>query len=155
MIKVVRARSAQVRPMAMLMASSPLLRRYRVSARRANESLTEALRERDLVLAAMDGNAVLGFAWVIVTRALDRAAYLRLLLVSEEHQSRGIGAALLARAEREARASGCRHFVLLVTKTNRRARSFYERHGYSHVGDLAGFVRPGIAESLYLKSWRA
>jgi hypothetical protein len=41
-----------------------------------------------------------------------------------------------------------------VTKTNRRARSFYERHGYAHVGDLAGFVRPGIAESLYLKSWR-
>jgi hypothetical protein len=38
---------------------------------------------------------------------------------------------------------------------NRRARSFYERHGYAHVGDLAGFVRPGIAESLYLKSWRA
>ena len=155
MIKIVRARTPQVRPMATLMASSALLHRYRVSARGAKESLTQALRERELVLVATEGNAVLGFAWVIVTRALDRAAYLRLLLVSEEHQSRGIGAALLARAEREARASGCRHFVLLVTRTNRRARSFYERHGYSHVGDLAGFVRPGIAESLYLKSWRA
>jgi hypothetical protein len=42
-----------------------------------------------------------------------------------------------------------------VTRTNRRARTFYERHGYAHVGDLAGFVRAGIAESLYLKSWRA
>ena len=105
--------------------------------------------------AAVEGDSVLGFAWVIMTRALDRAAYLRLLLVAETHQSRGLGAALLARAEHEARASRCRHLVLLVTRTNRRARSFYVRHGYAHVGDLAGFVRPGIAESLYLKSWRA
>ena len=150
-----RARTEHIRPMATLMAASPLLRRYRVTPRGAKASLTEALRERDLVLAAVDRGAVVGLAWLIMTRALDRAAYLRLLLVSEEHQSQGLGAVLLARAERDARVSGCRHLVLLVTKTNRRARSFYERHGYTHVGDLAGFVRAGIAESLYLKTWRA
>jgi len=155
MTRIVRAKTEHVRPMARLMADSPLLRRYRVTARGATASLAEALRERDLLLVAMEGDAVRGFAWVIVTRALDRAAYLRLLLVAETHQSRGLGAALLARAEREARASRCRHLVLLVTRTNRRARSFYEGHGYAHVGDLAGFVRSGIAESLYLKSWRA
>jgi ribosomal protein S18 acetylase RimI-like enzyme len=44
--------------------------------------------------------------------------------------------------------------VFLVTKSNRRARAFYERHGYKHVGDLPGFVRPTIDETLYLKSWR-
>ena len=155
MTRIVRATREHVGPMATLMAASPLLRRYRVTARGARASLTEAVRERDLVLAALDRDAVVGLAWVITSRALDRAAYLRLLLVSEERQSRGLGAALLARAERHARASRCRHLVLLVTKTNRRARSFYERHGYSHVGDLAGFVRPGIAESVYLKNWRA
>ncbi len=155
MTRIVRAGTKHVRPMAGLMADSPLLRRYRVTARGATASLAEALRARDLLLVAAEGDAVLGFAWVIITRALDRAAYLRLLLVAETHQSRGLGAALLARAEREARAARCRHLVLLVTRTNRRARSFYERHGYAHVGDLAGFVRPGIAESLYLKSWRA
>jgi ribosomal protein S18 acetylase RimI-like enzyme len=154
MTRIVRAETDHIPPMAALMTTAPLLHRYRVTARGAKASLAEALRERDLVLVAVDGNTVFGFAWVIITRALDRAAYLRLLVVSAEQQSRGIGAALLVRAEREARASGCRHLVLLVTKTNRRARSFYERHGYAHVGDLAGFVRRGIAESLYLKSWR-
>ena len=148
MSRIVRARTEHIRPMATLMARSPLLRRYRVTERGAKASLAEALRERDLLLAAVDGHTVVGLAWLIMTRALDRTAYLRLLLVSEGQQSRGVGAALLARAEREARASRCRHFVLLVTKTNRRARSFYERHAYVHVGDLAGFVRPGIAESL-------
>jgi len=154
MSRIVRARTEHIRPMAALMARSPLLRRYHLTERGAKASLAEALRERDLVLAAVDGRTVVGLAWLIMTRALDHAAYLRLLLVSEDRQSRGLGAALLARAEREARASRCRHFVLLVTRTNRRARSFYERHGYAHVGDLAGFVRRGIAESLYLKSWR-
>jgi len=154
-MRIVRARREHVAPMATLMATSPLLRRYRVTGRGARASLAEALRERDTVLVALDTDTVVGLVWFIHTRALDRAAYLRLLLVAEPHQSRGVGAGLLARGEREARASGCRHVVMLVTKTNTRARSFYERHGYAHLGDLAGFVRAGIAESLYLKSWRA
>ena len=154
MSRIVRARTEHLGPMANLMASSPLLRRYRVTARGAGASLREALRERDVLLAAIDGDALVGFAWAIATRALDRAMYLRLLLVAEDRQSRGLGAALLARVEDDARATGCRHVALLVTRANRRARAFYERHGYAHVGDLPGFVRPGISEALYLKSWR-
>jgi ribosomal protein S18 acetylase RimI-like enzyme len=42
---------------------------------------------------------------------------------------------------------------MLVTRSNRRARAFYESHGYKRVGDVPGFVRPGIAESVYLKTW--
>jgi GNAT superfamily N-acetyltransferase len=152
-MKIMRATRRHVGPMAELMAASPLLRRYRVTRAGATASLEEALRARELVLIAADAGTVAGLAWVIRTPALDRSAYLRLLLIGAREQSRGLGAALLARAERDARASGSRHLVLLVTRTNRRARSFYERHGYAHVGDLPGFVRPGIAESLYVKSW--
>ena len=140
--------------MAGLMTASPLLRRYRVTRAGATASLDEALRARDLLWIALDSGRVAAMAWVIATRALDRSAYLRLLLVDENDRSRGLGARLLARAEREARASGSRHMVLLVTRTNRRARSFYEGLGYARVGDLAGFARPGIAECLYLKSLR-
>ena len=136
------------------MTASPLLRRYRVTRAGATASLDEALRARDLLWIAEDSGHVAAMAWVIATRALDRSAYLRLLLVDENDRSRGLGARLLARAEREARASGSRHMVLLVTRTNRRARSFYEDLGYARVGDLAGFARPGIAECLYLKSLR-
>ena len=135
------------------MTASPLLQRYAVTLVRARSSLLEALRERDQLVVALDGGDPLGLAWVITTRALDRAAYLRLLLVAEGQQSRGLGAALLADAERRARASGCRHLVLLVTTANRRARTFYDRHGYRHVGNLPGFVRPRVGESLYVKSF--
>ena len=153
-MRIVRATARHVPPMARLMMASPLLRRYRVTARGAKTNLAEALRERDIVLVAIDGADVVGLAWLIPTRTLDSAAYLRLLLVSQTSRSRGVGAALLARGEQRSRAAGCRHVVLLVTRTNRRARSFYERRGYAHVGDLPGYVRRGIAESLYVKSWR-
>ncbi len=136
-----------------LMSRSPLLRRYGVTSPRARASLVEALKERDLVLVALEGGEALGLAWVITTRALDHAAYLRLLLVAEGEQSHGVGGALLAEAEGRARASGCRHLVLLVTTTNRRARAFYARQGYEHVGNLPGFVHAAIGESLYVKSW--
>jgi GNAT superfamily N-acetyltransferase len=111
------------------------------------------LRRRETVLVAIERAEILGVAWVIITPALDRSAYLGLLLVAEGEQSRGIGSALLADAERRARALGSRHMVLLTSTTNRRARAFYRRHGYRHVGNLPGFVRPAIGESLYVKSF--
>ncbi len=152
-MRTLRATRAHVAGLVELMIRSPLLRRYGVTSRGARATVLEGLRERDLLLVALERGAILGCAWVITTRALDRAAYLRLLLVAEGKQSRGVGAALLEGAERRARASGCRHLVLLVTSANRRARTFYTRHGYRHVGNLPGFVRPAIGESLYVKSW--
>jgi len=154
-MRIAAATRAHVPAIAALMAASPLLQRYQVTARSARASVTDAVRAEDVLRVALDGDAVVGFAWSIRTRALDRAAYLRLLLVAEDRQSRGVGAALLARIERDARVTGSRHMVLLVTATNRRARAFYARHGYRHVAHLPGFVRPGIAESLYVKKWPA
>jgi GNAT superfamily N-acetyltransferase len=152
-MRIVRATARHVPAMADLMVASPLLKRYRVTRAGASRSMREALRARDLLFVAMEADVTIGLAWLIVSRALDDSAYLRLLLVSEGHQSRGLGAALLARAERDVRTAGSRHLVLLVTRANRRARSFYERHGYVRVGDLPGFARPEITESLYQKSW--
>jgi len=155
MTRIVRASRKHLGPIAKLMAASPLLRRYGVTERIASTGLSRAFGRHDNLLLAMESDAVVGLAWFIQTPALDRSTYLNLLLVAESHQSRGLGALLLARGERQARESGSRHMIFLVTKSNRRARAFYEGHGYRHVGDLPGFVRPEIAETLYLKSWRA
>lgn len=152
-MRIAPARWTHVPALATLMASSPLLRRYGVTAPAARAALTEALRCKDTILVALDGAIPLGMAWIVVTRALDRSAYLRLLLVSHERRSTGIGAVLLGEAERHARTSGSRHMLLLVTTTNRRARSFYVRQGYRYVGALPSFARPRIGEALYVKSW--
>ena len=151
-MRISRATPRDADALARLMTASPLLRRYAMTATRARRAVAEALRERDLLLVARDGEEVIGLAWVVLSRALDVSAYLRLLLVAEGEQSRGIGAALLAEAERRAHTTGSRHLVFLVTADNRRARAFYERHGYARLSTLRGFVRPRIDESLYLKN---
>lgn len=152
-MRIARATTKHLPGLVELMNRSPLLQRYDVTPARARAGLRAGLRKREMLLVALQSGEILGLAWVITTRALDRSAYLSLLLVAEGKQSRGIGGALLIDAERRARASGSRHLVLLTTTTNRRARAFYRRHGYRHVGDLPGFVRPRIGESLYVKSW--
>jgi GNAT superfamily N-acetyltransferase len=153
MTRIVRASQKHIGPIANLMVASPLLQRYGATTRGAKAGLGNGLRRRDTIYVAVEAGAVVGLAWFIKTPAFDRALYLQLLLVAESHQSRGVGALLLARGEREARAAGCRHMIFLVTKSNRRARAFYERHGYERVGELPGFVRAEIDETLYLKSW--
>jgi GNAT superfamily N-acetyltransferase len=153
-MRIVRASRKYLGPIASLMLASPMLRRYGATARGVRAGLSRGFRAREILLVALDRGAVVGLAWFIQSPVLDYSMYLQLLLVAESHQSRGLGALLIARGERQARAAGCRHMMFLVTKSNRRARAFYERHGYRHVGDLPGFVRPEIDETLYLKSWR-
>ena len=151
-MKIVAATLRDVPALVGLMTASPLLRRYGVGVVSARRSLLEGLRGSDVLLVAVDAGQIIGMAWLITSRALDRSAYLRLLLVAEEQHSRGVGAALLEAAERRARSRRCRHVVLLVTATNRRARTFYEGHGYRRVGILPDFVRRGIREALYGKT---
>lgn len=52
------------------------------------------------------------------------------LFVDGVHRGRGIGAMLLAAAEREASRAGCTNISLQVSRGNEGARAFYRRHGY-------------------------
>lgn len=52
------------------------------------------------------------------------------MAVEPEAQGRGIGSALLARAEDEARRLGLPYMALMVTEENASARALYERAGY-------------------------
>ena len=148
------AEVADLPALADLMAASPLLRRYGTTREAALAAVERAHRAGDLILVACGaGRPPVGLAWVIGSRILTGAAYLRLLLVAEPHQRGGLGARLLAEAERRAR-EWANDLVLLVTTDNTGARRFYERHGYRHAGDLPGFAAPGLDEALYQKALR-
>ena len=73
---------------------------------------------------ARDGRGqLLGFVhW---EKALIQSLYL-----APDARGRGIGAALLAAAEDQIRASGSAKCALMCLVGNDRARAFYERHGY-------------------------
>ncbi len=51
--------------------------------------------------------------------------------IAPQFQNQRLGAWLLAYTERMAQAHGCREIVLETAN----ARRFYERHGYSHIGE--------------------
>ncbi len=63
--------------------------------------------------------------------------YVDLLWVAEAERGRGLGSRLLAAAEAEAAARGCR--AAWLDTYDFQARPFYERHGYVAFGTLDGF----------------
>jgi GNAT superfamily N-acetyltransferase len=71
-----------------------------------------------------------------LTRSGMRRALVESVRVRADLRSRGIGAALMAHAERRARAAGCGLIQLTTDKQRLAAHRFYERIGYapSHLG---------------------
>lgn len=57
-------------------------------------------------------------------------AFVAYMAVERKHRGGGVGAALLARAEQEARKQGLPYISLMVTEENAPARELYERAGY-------------------------
>ena len=96
----------------------------------------ERLGDDRLVVAERDG-FVTGLAQLHVSPSLeyDRpAGKLAALVVDEAHRGQGVGRALVAAIEAEARARGCE--LLYVTTAERRsdAHEFYERLGLGYTG---------------------
>ncbi len=60
----------------------------------------------------------------------DDQAFVAYMAVRPEHRGRGVGRALLERAEDEARRKGTPYISLMVTEENLAARTLYERAGY-------------------------
>jgi putative acetyltransferase len=80
----------------------------------------DTLSRRFCLVAESDG-AIVGFGDLEGEGHLDR------LYVHADHQARGVGRALLAALEAEARRRGCRR---IFTEASLTARPFFEGHGY-------------------------
>ncbi len=104
------------------------------AVRRRIASLQEA---GDLLVVAEAEGTVVGLASIHVSPSLEYdapAAKLSALAVDEGHRGRGVGRALVAAIETEARVRGC--VLLFLTSAERRndAHAFYERIGFAHTG---------------------
>ncbi|NLT35699.1 MAG: GNAT family N-acetyltransferase [Gaiellales bacterium] len=110
---------------------------------RAHSSVADA---RELVVVARDAQGVLvggaaGETWGEVFE-------LEYLGVSEPWRRQGVGSRILACAEAEARARGCRRVVLDTYSFQ--APDFYPAHGYREVTRVVGFG-DGAAKHFFAK----
>jgi len=90
------------------------------------------------------GAAVIRPGWL-------RGPYLQFLAIVPAHQGRGLGSALLAWMEREARAAKERNLWVAASEINSGALRLYERHGFEQTVKLDDLAWDGRAEILMRK----
>lgn len=105
---------------------------------------------------ALSDNRVIGYAKMgapIFTDEVDArgAQQLRQLYVDADFHGYGVAPALLDWARRIARARGATSLLLTVWKENARARRFYAKHGFVHVGDYAFQTGTQVDRDLILR----
>ena len=86
----------------------------------------------DHLVAVDDSGTVVGFCSLHYRRRLNQVteeAWVPDLVIAEELRGGGFGGALLAEAERRARARGCHQLVLESAYFRTRAHHFYETFG--------------------------
>jgi GNAT superfamily N-acetyltransferase len=105
------------------------------------DALDHPAADRDLFIAELDGRR----AGCLLMWTLDdyfariRHAHVSVIAVTREAEGHGVGKALMDRADRWARERGHSRITLSVFESNARARSLYERAGYS--SEMRRYVR--------------
>ena len=93
--------------------------------------------EADRLLVAEVEGEIVGLASVHISLLLEYdepAAKLSAIVVDEKHRRRGIGEALVAAMEAEARARGCCLIFLTTSERRGDAHAFYGRIGFEETG---------------------
>jgi len=88
---------------------------------------------RGAIWVAQAESALVGYLIVVLVMSVEHKGLMGEIdefFVLPEARSRGVGAALLAGAERTLAQRGCVRLQLQLGRGNARARSFYERRGY-------------------------
>lgn len=123
---------------------------YAMTRERAVNVLQKGIQANaDIYVAELD-TKVLGFVWWIQRGAFFHSGYIRLIGVSADVRSLGVGKSLVSTAE-QACATQSKDMFLMVSDFNTEAQSFYRRLGYQQIGAVPDYVIAGISEHIMYK----
>jgi ribosomal-protein-alanine N-acetyltransferase len=110
--------------------------------------LASCHRPEIVVLVARRAGARCGLVLLHPT-GVAGSPYITSIATTTDVRGQGVGSALLDASEKW--FPGARHMFLCVSSFNPRARQFYERHGYTKVGEFADYLIVGASEILMHK----
>ncbi len=88
------------------------------------------------ITVVLAGNEIVGYCQV---EDQGQELFIRMLLLLPEYQGKGIGGRLIKEVIESAKAES-KDVSLQVFKVNKRARAFYERHGFHMTGSTPSSV---------------
>ncbi len=154
-------RATDIDPCAQLIAADPLWQRYQITLARARRQLREVLAatlrgggrtsEAGEFAVAQSAGQVVGFIWFRLDGTFHHSGYIRWIGVAPHVRGQGVGARLMAYAERKIFAHGPNVF-LMVSAFNMGAQAFYKRLGYTEIGAVPNYAIRGITERLFRKT---
>ncbi|NLN84187.1 MAG: GNAT family N-acetyltransferase [Firmicutes bacterium] len=144
--------SHQVSAAADLVLGNHVFNRYNYNKEILEGLLLKGLEQKDVILAACEGDEIRGFVWMQKQAVFGLSDYIRLIVVEAGQHGRGIGQFLMMAVEVIAQESGPNLFIL-TSMDNLAAQKFYLRLGYEHIGTIKNYVIDGIDELLLRKTW--
>lgn len=144
-----RLRTARPADLPALLALEAHFPGDRLSARQFRHHLANP---RARLRVAVAGENVLGYHLVLLRRG-SSLARLYSIAVDEAARGQGLGRRLLADAEAQARAAGCRGLRLEVRQDNAAANALYQAAGYRPLAALPGYYDDGAAGWRYGRDW--
>jgi ribosomal-protein-alanine N-acetyltransferase len=116
----------------------------------SRRSFADLVAERHVVfLVAVDDNAVVGYAIVLVSSVESELANLAVARLMQRH---GLGARLLAEAMGRARERGAREMFLEVRASNAAAMQLYASAGFQAVGRRVRYYARPIEDAIVMKA---
>jgi ribosomal protein S18 acetylase RimI-like enzyme len=154
-------RAIDIDPCARLIATDPLWQRYHITLTQARGQLRKVFAathpggrgtgETGEFAVAHSAGQVVGFIWFRLEGTFHHSGYIRWIGVAPHVQGQGVGAELMAYAERKIFTRGPNVF-LMVSAFNAGAQKFYKRLGYTQIGAVPNYAIGGITERLFRKT---
>ena len=104
-----------------------------------------------IALVAVDESGTKQVCGFVITRCALDAWEIENVVVGEQHRQLGIGTQLIQELLLRARTSGATSVLLEVRESNRAARRFYEKLGFSEQGRRKGYYQNPREDALMLQ----
>jgi ribosomal protein S18 acetylase RimI-like enzyme len=149
MIKIIKATNSLINHYVEVFNNSELQSQYFADKSVLKDFILEGIEQSE-IYAAMENDICVGVMRIDTHGAFGGFSFLRLIGVKAAFRSKGIGKEMLEYFENIAAAHNKKAF-LMVADFNGKAQEFYNKQGYSKVGEIANIYKDGVAEYLMMK----